>query len=116
MQVVCEATQNPSVAVQVGAFECLVLIMGLYYDKMALYMEQALFGVCITTPCFLVAFCLAIWQLTVVGMKHADERVALQAIEFWSTVCEEEVDLALEAQEVKCLLPILVCRLTEKFF
>lgn len=45
MQVVCEATQNGSVAVQVGAFEVLVRIMGLYYDKMALYMEQALFGV-----------------------------------------------------------------------
>jgi importin subunit beta-1 len=45
MQVVCEATQNPSVAVQVGAFECLVKIMALYYDKMAFYMEQALFGV-----------------------------------------------------------------------
>ncbi|KAG6812910.1 hypothetical protein H0H92_015462 [Tricholoma furcatifolium] len=83
MQVVCEATQNATVAVQVGAFECLVRIMGLYYDKMALYMEQALFG------------------LTVVGMKHADERVALQAVEFWSTVCEEEVDLALEAQEAQ---------------
>ncbi|TFK36480.1 armadillo-type protein [Crucibulum laeve] len=81
MQVVCEATQNSNVAVQVGAFECLVRIMGLYYDKMALYMEQALFG------------------LTVVGMKHQDERVALQAVEFWSTVCEEEVDLAIEAQE-----------------
>ncbi|KAI6150245.1 armadillo-type protein [Pisolithus thermaeus] len=35
MQVVCEATQNPSVSVQVGALECLVKIM-------ALYMEQAL--------------------------------------------------------------------------
>ncbi|KAM6493384.1 Armadillo-type fold [Amanita muscaria] len=81
MQVVCEATQNASVDVQVGSFECLVKIMSLYYDKMALYMEQALFG------------------LTVVGMKHPDERVALQAIEFWSTVCEEEVDLAIEAQE-----------------
>jgi importin subunit beta-1 len=33
-------------------------------------------------------------------MKHHDERVALQAVEFWSTVCEEEVDLAIEAQEV----------------
>jgi importin subunit beta-1 len=45
MQVVCEATQNGNVSVQVGAFECLVRIMSLYYDKMALYMEQALFGV-----------------------------------------------------------------------
>ena len=45
MQVVCEATQNPNVQVQVGAFECLVRIMSLYYDKMAFYMERALFGV-----------------------------------------------------------------------
>lgn len=50
MQVVCEATQNASVAVQVGAFECLVRIMGLYYDKMSLYMEQALFGVMLPFP------------------------------------------------------------------
>ncbi len=35
------------------------------------------------------------------GMKHNDERVALQAVEFWSTVCEEEVELAVEAQEVR---------------
>lgn len=47
MQVVCEATQSASVPVQVGAFECLVRIMSLYYDKMALYMERALFGVCL---------------------------------------------------------------------
>lgn len=56
MQVVCEATQNPSVAVQVGAFECLVRIMSLYYDKMALYMEQALFGVCIHALCSYCVF------------------------------------------------------------
>lgn len=45
MQVVCEATQNSNTSVQVGAFECLVRIMSLYYDKMAFYMERALFGV-----------------------------------------------------------------------
>lgn len=38
-------------------------------------------------------------QLTVLGMKHADENVALQAVEFWSTVCDEEIELALEAEE-----------------
>lgn len=32
-------------------------------------------------------------------MKHTDERVALQAVEFWSTVCDEEIELALEAEE-----------------
>lgn len=45
MQVVCEATQSPSIQVQVGAFEALVRIMTLYYEKMGFYMERALFGV-----------------------------------------------------------------------
>ncbi|WWC67728.1 uncharacterized protein I206_101640 [Kwoniella pini CBS 10737] len=81
MQVVCEATQSPSVTVQVGAFECLVRIMHLYYEKMDFYMERALFG------------------LTIMGMKHHEEPVALQAIEFWSTVCEEEIELSQAAME-----------------
>lgn len=33
------------------------------------------------------------------GMKHEDERVALQAVEFWSTVCDEEIELALQSEE-----------------
>lgn len=81
MQVVCEATQSPNVDVKVAAYEDLVRIMQLYYDKMRVYMEQALFG------------------LTVLGMRNPEQRVALQAIEFWSTVCEEEIDLLIEASE-----------------
>lgn len=45
MQVVCEATQSQSEDVQVGAYQCLVRIMSLYYEKMTFYMERALFGV-----------------------------------------------------------------------
>ncbi len=47
MQIVCEATQSSDVNVQVAAFECLVRIMQIYYDKMRFYMEKALFGVSI---------------------------------------------------------------------
>ncbi|RKP07815.1 armadillo-type protein [Thamnocephalis sphaerospora] len=75
MQVVCEATQSPDAQVQVAAFETLVRIMQLYYEDMAVYMEKALFA------------------LTVLGMKHENEQVVLQAVEFWSTVCDEEIDL-----------------------
>lgn len=73
MQVVCEATQADDARIQQGAFGCLNRIMGLYYDKMRFYMEKALFG------------------LTILGMKSQDEDVAKLAVEFWSTVCEEEV-------------------------
>jgi hypothetical protein len=39
-------------------------------------------------------------QLTVVGMNNEESGVALQAIEFWSTVCDEEIELQLHAEEV----------------
>ncbi|KAJ1920173.1 karyopherin Kap95 [Mycoemilia scoparia] len=83
MQTVCEATQSQDVSVQVVAFECLVRIMQLYYDKMQFYMEKALYG------------------LTILGMKHDEEKIALQAIEFWSTVCDEEIELALDEAEAE---------------
>jgi len=75
MQVVCEATQADDSRIQQGAFGCLNRIMGLYYDNMRFYMEKALFG------------------LTILGMKSEDEDVAKLAVEFWSTVCEEEISI-----------------------
>jgi len=75
MQVVCEATQAPDNRIQQGAYGCLNRIMALYYDKMFFYMEKALFG------------------LTIQGMKNEDEDVAKLAIEFWCTVCEEEISI-----------------------
>lgn len=75
MQVVCEATQSTDFRIQQGAFGCLNRIMSLYYDKMKFYMEKALFG------------------LTIVGMKQDEEDVAKLAVEFWCTVCEEEISI-----------------------
>lgn len=75
MQVVCEATQADDSRVQQGAFGCLNRIMALYYENMRFYMEKALFG------------------LTILGMKSSDEDVAKLAVEFWSTVCEEEINI-----------------------
>ncbi|KAI0602571.1 ARM repeat-containing protein [Biscogniauxia sp. FL1348] len=75
MQVVCEATQAEDTRIQQGAFGCLNRIMGLYYENMRFYMEKALFG------------------LTILGMKNEDEDVAKLAVEFWSTVCEEEINI-----------------------
>ncbi|CAB11082.1 Importin subunit beta-1 [Schizosaccharomyces pombe] len=85
MQVVCEATQSPEASIQTAAFGCLVKIMHLYYDTMPFYMEKALFA------------------LTTQGMYNTNEQVALQAVEFWSTVCEEEIEVNLEIQEAQDL-------------
>lgn len=84
MQVVCEATQATDPRIQQGAYGCLNRIMALYYDKMYFYMEKALFG------------------LTIQGMKSEDEDVAKLAVEFWCTVCEEEISIEddnLQAQQ-----------------
>ena len=35
------------------------------------------------------------------SMKSEIDEVALQGIEFWSNVCDEEVDLAIEFSEVR---------------
>jgi importin subunit beta-1 len=45
MQVVCEATQSDCVEIQVAAYGILVRLMQLYYDKMAVYVQKALYGV-----------------------------------------------------------------------
>ncbi|KAF8253599.1 ARM repeat-containing protein [Wilcoxina mikolae CBS 423.85] len=83
MQVICEATQSTEPRIQAAAFGCLNRIMSLYYDKMKFYMEKALFG------------------LTIVGMGRPEDEVAKLAIEFWCTVCEEEINIAEENESIQ---------------
>ncbi|XP_017043805.1 importin subunit beta [Drosophila ficusphila] len=81
MEVVCEATQSQDSQICVAALQCLVKVMTLYYQFMEPYMAQALF------------------PITLAAMKSDNDAVALQGIEFWSNVCDEEIDLAIESQE-----------------
>jgi importin subunit beta-1 len=37
-------------------------------------------------------------------MRHQNDRVILQAVEFWSTICEIEIELASEYEEVSFIL------------
>lgn len=61
--------------------QCLVKIMSLYYQYMEHYMGLALFAI------------------TMQAMKDERDEIALQGIEFWSNVCDEEIDLSIEAVE-----------------
>ncbi|RRT85276.1 hypothetical protein B296_00003858 [Ensete ventricosum] len=74
VQVVCEATLSTEVKIRQAAFECLVAISSTYYDKLASYMQD-------------------IFNITAKAVREDDEPVALQAIEFWSSICDEEIDI-----------------------
>lgn len=74
MQVVCESTQCSDIQVRIKAFECIATIAELYYDKLGNYMD-------------------AIFQLTAGAIKTDDQLVGQKAIEFWSTVCDNESDM-----------------------
>ena len=115
MEVVCEATQSMNTQVKVAALQCLVKIMSLYYQYMEPYMAPALF------------------PITLEAMKSDIDEVALQGIEFWSNVSEEEVDLSMEEGEateggrplvkvskhyakgaLQFLVPVLIKKLTKQ--
>ncbi|EEB16196.1 importin beta, putative [Pediculus humanus corporis] len=115
MEVVCEATQSYNTQVRVAALQCLVKIMSLYYHYMEPYMGQALF------------------PITFEAMKSDVDDIALQGIEFWSSVSDEEINLAVEETEavenglppqrtsrfyakgaLQFLVPVLMTKLTKQ--
>lgn len=107
MRVVCEATLSPEVKIRQAAFECLVSISSTYYDKLTHYIQD-------------------IFNITAKAVKGDEEPVALQAIEFWSSICDEEIDILEEYggdfsgdSDIPCFyfikqaLPVLVPMLLE---
>mmetsp|Transcript_46161 Transcript_46161/g.98866 ORF Transcript_46161/g.98866 Transcript_46161/m.98866 type:complete len:856 (+) Transcript_46161:309-2876(+) len=63
-------------AVQSAALECLAQIASEHYEQLSAHMEE-------------------IGMITLKAIKEAPEKVAIPAMEFWSTVCDEEVDIKL---------------------
>ncbi|MCD7461772.1 Importin subunit beta-1 [Datura stramonium] len=74
MRVVCQATLSPEVKIRQAAFECLVSISSTYYEKLSPYIQD-------------------IFSITAKAVREDEEPVALQAIEFWSSICDEEIDI-----------------------
>ncbi|CAD6186495.1 unnamed protein product [Caenorhabditis auriculariae] len=83
MQVACETTQSNDLKVKVAALQGLSRIVSLYYGYMDAYMANALF------------------PITIQAIKSEESEVAMQGMEFWSTVAEVEIDLAMEAEEAE---------------
>lgn len=80
---VCKAAASPNQKIQLAALQCLVKIMTLYYQYMEVYLVQA------------------VYAITIAAMRNSDDDIALQGIEFWSSVCDEEIQLANEAADAQ---------------
>ncbi len=102
VRTVCDATQCPEIKVRENSFECLAKIADLYYEKLNHYVDT-------------------IFQLTTTAIRTDEEKVALQAIEVWSTVGDRELSLLEDiaegdrpaffniiAQATPALVPILL--------
>ena len=88
MQVICEGTICSDSRVRVASFECLVKIASDYYEVLPAYMTE-------------------LYKLTVRAIQQDDEDVAKQAIEFWSTLCDEEIDI-IEVGDLYCTLRLTI--------
>jgi importin subunit beta-1 len=75
MQAMCDAAQCPDSRVRTKAFQCMDEAAENFYQHLPPYVE-------------------ALFSLTVAAMSTDEEEVGKQAVEFWSTVCAQELDIA----------------------
>jgi importin subunit beta-1 len=90
MQMVFSAAVSEEQKVREIAYQCLHEIAFLYYECLPSFMQFIL-------------------DLTANAMKKESEVVQLQAIEFWSTICDVESDIARENEEVHSPFTWLAC-------
>ncbi|KAL3654892.1 hypothetical protein CASFOL_000678 [Castilleja foliolosa] len=74
MKVICDAAMAKEKEIRQAAFECLVYIAYPYYEVLEPYMQR-------------------IFEVTSNAIKGDEEAVALQAVEFWSSICDAETEL-----------------------
>lgn len=71
MMEICQATQIQHEQIRAAAYECLVRVAALYYEKLPPYMQS-------------------LFNITIQAMNSDADDAAAQAIEFWKAIAEEE--------------------------
>jgi len=88
MRAICEATQGSDVKIRETAFECAATVANLYYDKIQPYIET-------------------LFNLSTTAIRSDDATVGMQAIEFWNTICDEEIDIIQDHEDGDNSRPML---------
>ncbi|KAI3783215.1 hypothetical protein L2E82_13280 [Cichorium intybus] len=102
MKMLCETALATEAEIRKAAFECLVSVASTYYDYMEPHMST-------------------LFELTEKAFKD-EENIALQAVGFWSCICDEEIRLTGDSyphfrfiETSKCrLVPMLLETLSKK--
>ena len=80
MQCICEAAKTEDVRIRSVAFECIATIGELYYEQLQGYFET-------------------LFNVTMMAIKTDEAIVALQAIEFWFMISDQEIDILEDVAE-----------------
>mmetsp|Transcript_8967 Transcript_8967/g.33079 ORF Transcript_8967/g.33079 Transcript_8967/m.33079 type:complete len:850 (-) Transcript_8967:735-3284(-) len=81
MKLACESCEAPEADTRRVALQCLVKIAYLYYETLPAYVQR-------------------IFEITIKCARQDQEPVALQAVEFWTTVAEVESDIQDELDDL----------------
>lgn len=106
MQMVCQGASARDERIRIASFTCLHEIAANYYAKLPAYMGE-------------------VFAISVKAINEDSEDVGLQAVEFWSTLCDIELDLADEDDPAEVnhhfikavvphLVPVLLKQLTKQ--
>eukprot|EP01039_Chlorochromonas_danica_P011194 gene11194-12482_t len=80
MRAICEATQANEVKIREHAFECCSTVAELYYEYLEGYIK-------------------ALFELSTKAIGSDDSTVGMQAIEFWNTVCDQEIEIVEDLED-----------------
>eukprot|EP00003_Mantamonas_plastica_P023266 TRINITY_DN4156_c0_g1_i6.p1 TRINITY_DN4156_c0_g1~~TRINITY_DN4156_c0_g1_i6.p1 ORF type:complete len:930 (+),score=348.10 TRINITY_DN4156_c0_g1_i6:188-2791(+) len=79
MDLLFESCIHDNLELRVATMDCLVSVAAIFYDYMFAHIQDA-------------------FDVTYDAIKEDDEKVCLRAIEFWSTICDEELLIMEEAE------------------
>lgn len=82
MEMICHGTRARDPKVREAAWECFVRVAENYYQQLPAYIST-------------------IFQLTETAMSDEVDGVAMQALEFWSTIADDEFECLLDVEEGK---------------
>jgi importin subunit beta-1 len=80
IRAMCEATQAKEIKIRERAFECCAEVAEFYYGKLQPYVQ-------------------VLYELSISAIRTDEAAVGMQAIEFWNTICDQELNILADIED-----------------